>query len=562
MNLKIAELSKKLNDLENKTFKLLESSGNKDEIEKIKEELEDLRDRKDIKISFVGQYSSGKSTIISALTGNKDIKIDSNVATDEVSEYRWNNIILMDTPGILAGKVEEHDSKTKEALKDSDLIVYVITSQLFDDIIFENFIDLAYKQNFKDKMLIAINKMSMENGDFNELEKNYLTSLKNIFKEKGYDFDFNVVFIDAADYLEGMDEGDDDFIQLSNFNNFISSLNLFVEEKGLIKKQFDTPIRVLKNYISNLALSDIDPNLQKQAEYFSNRIKNSLRNLQNQIRLKLSDFELENNNKAYETIINYVGEISEIELENKISTYQNEVTHDINRVSHEIEEIVDESYSQLVDDIGEFSKSDAIVLFEQNLELKLNTPNISTNEKQSLINQRKFLDFITSKSDYVAQISGVNSINGVAQSSGSQLHTIVYKTGKFFGHKFRPWGAVKTASKIGKAAKFGVPVLTAGLTFYLDFKESKKEDERIKKIETAKRQIFNDLKTYVKKLSNGIEKSIDENVFSNFKNKLYEADQMKIQLIETAKSNDKLKSDLLELDAEYIDFIEIIEENK
>ena len=52
----------------------------------------------------MGQYSSGKSNIISALTGRKDIKIDANVATDIVSEYLWNNIVLMDTPGILAGR--------------------------------------------------------------------------------------------------------------------------------------------------------------------------------------------------------------------------------------------------------------------------------------------------------------------------------------------------------------------------------------------------------------------------------------------------------------------------
>ena len=64
--------------------------------------------------------------------------IDANIATDKATEYRWNNIILMDTPGILAGKVEAHDERTKAALKECDLIFYVLTSQLFDDVVFNN----------------------------------------------------------------------------------------------------------------------------------------------------------------------------------------------------------------------------------------------------------------------------------------------------------------------------------------------------------------------------------------------------------------------------------------
>ena len=133
-SIKIAELSNKLQSLINKTYEILEKSNNTELEKRLKEELQALRNRTDLTVAFVGQYSSGKSTIISAITGNKDIQIDANVATDKVSEYRWNNIVLLDTPGILAGKVERHDEHTKEALKSSDLIVYVITSQLFDNL--------------------------------------------------------------------------------------------------------------------------------------------------------------------------------------------------------------------------------------------------------------------------------------------------------------------------------------------------------------------------------------------------------------------------------------------
>lgn len=93
-----AVYQEKLARLENKTRKLLEETNNGDLVGKMEADISNLQERKELRLAFVGQYSSGKSTIISALTGRKDIKIDANVATDKVSEYKWNNIILMDTP--------------------------------------------------------------------------------------------------------------------------------------------------------------------------------------------------------------------------------------------------------------------------------------------------------------------------------------------------------------------------------------------------------------------------------------------------------------------------------
>ena len=87
-----------------KTKNLLADTDNQALVSKLDAELEQATDRKELSLAFVGQYSSGKSTIISAMTGDKQIKIDANVATDVVSKYEWNNILLMDTPGILAGK--------------------------------------------------------------------------------------------------------------------------------------------------------------------------------------------------------------------------------------------------------------------------------------------------------------------------------------------------------------------------------------------------------------------------------------------------------------------------
>ena len=115
-------------------------------VQNIEKNITVMHEQKLIKVTLVGQYSSGKSTIISALTNNRQIKIDADIATAEPTDYEWNNILLTDTPGISTDR-KEHDEITKDTIRKSDLIVYVITSSLFDNIILNDFIGLAYKAN-------------------------------------------------------------------------------------------------------------------------------------------------------------------------------------------------------------------------------------------------------------------------------------------------------------------------------------------------------------------------------------------------------------------------------
>lgn len=558
-NLKIAELSKKLQELVKKTYDLLDRTGNENIKEALNKELSELKERIELKIAFVGQYSSGKSTIISALTGNRDIKIDANVATDVVSEYKWNNIVLMDTPGILAGKVEQHDQRTKDALKECDLIAYVLTSQLFDDVIFENFIDLAYTQKLNDKMLIAINKMSMEAGDFDTLRQNYLNSIHSIFKERGYEFNFEVVFIDAADYIEGCTEQDDDFIQLSNFNSFISTLNSFVADKGLIKKQFDTPVRVLKGHVADIAVSQVDPNLKIQAEHFSSRIRKSMRDMERSLALKLNQFESDSISDSM-NVSSKIGEISEAELKNEVNGLSRKIEDRTTELLTDIEEMVNQNYSDLMSEMENFGSRESLLLFEKNLDARINSPSISLEERKNLEKQKTFLNYLSEGGAKIAQMSGVNSLNGgISQAAGSQTHTMIYNVGKFFGHKFKPWEAVKTASTLGKVAKFGIPVVTTLASIGLDFYTKNKEEKRAKEIVVAKNQLNADLRSKIKSIRCEIEKNFNLSVITNYKDKLEEVDRMKMEISNSMSKNENIKKALLELDAEYVDFIEIVE---
>lgn len=555
-----ARLSEYLSQLTEKTINLIKETGNQGFLEGLIQELRDSSDRKELRIAFVGQYSSGKSTIISALTGNKAIKIDANVATDTVSTYKWNNIVLMDTPGILAGKVEKHDERTKEALKECDLIFYVLTSQLFDDVIFRNFLDLAYSQHLADKMFLVINKMGMEDGDFQELKHNYLETLSRTFSAKGYDiFSFPISFIDASDYIEGVDTNDDEFVEVSQFVPFIDQLNDFVSKNGLIKKQFDTPIRILQSYLKNIALSQVDEHLVEFYKQYETKLNQSQRDMRRSVMEVLNSLDSSAMNEVV-NLASLIGSSDQNVWEQKQKALDSTLTKYIDDTSTRIDQTISENYLALQDEMSEFAQKDALVKYEDSLDARINSPQISVQERANLNKQKTALGLLKSAGEGVGKFApGVNDFfGGISQASGSQLHEFVKGVGHFFGKKFKPWEAVRWAGNIAKFAKFGIPVVTAGIDIWLQFRESRKEDERMQQIKDSKDQFITGYQGAVNNIKEQFVNYLQQ-VLENYNNKRNEINMSKDELIKASQQNQKLQKSIESLEGEYVDFIEIIE---
>lgn len=549
-----------LDSLKEKTRNLLIKTKNQYLASKLDEELGSASDIQKLSIAFVGQYSSGKSTIISAMTGNKHIKIDANVATDSVSKYDWHDIILMDTPGILAGKVESHDEATKNALKESDLIFYVLTSQLFDDVVFNNFIDLAYNQHFADKMFIVINKMGMESGEYDELVKNYTLSLERTFSEKGYNIeDFPISFIDANDYIDGIEENDSEFIQLSHFDRFIDMLNIFVEQKGLIKKQFDTPIRILQSYLKNIEVSTVDKTLCDFYNQFEQKLTSSQKEIKRDVEQVLYSFDSSSMNEVI-NLSNEIGSIDETEWTKKQNNLNDRLKTMISDASDRIETAINQSYERFLHDINEFSGKEALVKYAESIESKINSPSISIQEKKNLTIQKKSLDLLRQGANKVSGLApGVDKLfGGISAASGSSLHGIVKNVGHFFGKSFKPWEAVRWASNIAKVAKFGIPVITAGIDIWMQVKEDKKENERLQQIKASKSQFVTGYQSEINKVKTQFENYLSS-ILENYVNKRNEINRSKDELIETSNRNKELEKSIQQLEGEYVEFIEIID---
>ena len=554
-----ANYQEQLCALEKKTRQLLKNTGNTNLADSMDAELEVANERKELKLAFVGQYSSGKSTIISALTGRKDIKIDANISTDIVSEYKWNNIVLMDTPGILAGKNETHDSRTKAALKECDLIFYVLTSSLFDDVLFNNFIDLAYNQHFADKMFLVINKMGLEYGNFEQLAANYTCSLEKIFSAKGYDLGcFPIAFIDAYDYISGIEDNDDDFIRISNFEHFIDMLNVFINRKGLIKKQFDTPIRIMQSYLKNIEVSEVNKTLSDFYNQYEQKLVHSQIEVKRDVMNILYSFDSTSMNEII-NLSNQIGAIDENEWKINQDNLNEKLRNIITETSRNIEECINQNYERLLNEMNEFGEKESLVMYYDSLNQKISSPNISIEEKKSLNTQKKCLELLKTGASKVGSMApNVNNVfGGISAASSSSLHEIVLNVGHFFGKSFKPWEAVRWASNIAKVAKFGIPIVTAGIDIWLQFREDKKENERLEQIKNSKSIFITNYQTEVNRVKSSFENYLNL-VLENYANKRNEINRSKDELIRTSKRNENISRSIKELDSEYVDFIEII----
>lgn len=560
-DLKYSNLSLKLDAIIQKTFSLLNEFEKNKALELLKSKLNANKERTELKVAFVGQYNAGKSSIISALTNRRDIKIDSNVATDVSCDYEWNNIKITDTPGILAGKIERHDKVTKEALSKTDLIVYVLTSQLFDDVIFENFIDLAYNQKQKDKILIAINKMSMEKGDFDTLTKNYRESIITAFQERGYDFDFEIVFIDASDYMEGIDESEEDLILLSNFSNFIETLNSFIEAKGIIQKAFDTPIRIIKEELSQVAFDEADPNFNLVLNKYQSRLSKHKTEVIREAEYIFENLKTKITEEGY-SLSSSVDQTTQEEFNLKQKKFNTLLETESTATMSQIENLINEKSKLLREEFEEIDADEDVSFYVGNLkkdfeQKKINPAFVSS----SLDRKLSLIDTLKKGSVKLTGFSGADKAVGVfaksGEISGSGGHALVKNIGSAIGFKFKPWQAVKITKNIGNVAKFAGPAL-AVLSVGVEIYGAVKEENELKKMAVSKSQMNESFFEIAKEVVSQIKEKFDDYVKENIDKKINEFQEKKLEIIRFNDTNSKFQDAINKLDSDLIEFVEVI----
>lgn len=530
------EFSKILED-----SKKIVSNYNNEIVESLAKDIEEIENQKLLTISFIGQYSSGKSTIISALTGNKSIKIDADIATDKTTDYAWNNVLLTDTPGLFTDR-KDHDDITYKKIKESDLLIYCLTSDLFDDIILENFKKIAFEEKQKNKMMVVINKMSMESGEYSELVENYKKSLNDSLEPHKID-EFPLCFIDAADYIEGVDENENELKELSHFNDFIKLINIFIKEKGIWAK-FSTPIYRTISFIDNSILS-ISSKDNKEFLILVNRIEKEVQFKKQLAYNRVFPLIME----LSSTIISYSNDItSKIGVENiDFDSVQKEIgiriKKDIEEYQVKIQEVLNEINGELNDTIKDLFDSDlGKYVLDSISDSKLNINNVSLMDFTEIISNFSSISDITGKvAGSVKNFIGVNNAGLILKAkdlaSGNRAVEIVKNIGHFFGVKFQPWGAINIVKNIGNVANFLGPVLSI-FSIGIEVANFVKDEENAKKLSRAKQDCYNEFS----KISRDIEKQFNNQLESYIKEVfdkiLEQIKNLRANMIEEEKTGD------------------------
>lgn len=499
---------------------------------------------KPISLVFAGQYSAGKSTILKALTGINTIATGEKITTQESHVYEWNGIRVIDTPGIHTTLRPDHDDISYRTILNADMLVYVITHELFDSYIGQNFRKLLLDNDKAGEMILIVNKMA-DVGNTIENQSIKLENLKKVTEPYSPE-QLRTCFVDAESYIDSLMEEDVEIAEelrtRSNYDGLVSTINNFVKEKSIssrltttLYKIYDVLQKAIIQFQPSSGDDDIDAleehllqerrilfstqwRINQQVKIIYEEASTSIRDKGRDIANSIYDYSNEEDaNNAIETAYNKVEKISAICVDNVIS---------------ELEKLSSDCKAEL----DEFYKTD----FSKNLQVRLN----EKYKKGNPLVERIF------KSDVLAQGSnkivsntiGTNAAaSGLKVFTGSNIHQMVLDIGHFFGHSFKPWEAVKWVKGINVAGKvlgaFGV-VFSLGMQVKEDVDADKRQQEMRSNREKL-RAGFNDaanelVKHFNKALSKYLENNYQSRI-SEIDNQITEIRKLRVGKSESCK---------------------------
>lgn len=94
------------------------------DFEPVRQVFEAKRNNPDACIMVYGIYNAGKSTLINALLGREEARVEDRPTTYKVDEYTWGNFVLLDTPGVDAPV--EHENIARMKMREADMVIFVV----------------------------------------------------------------------------------------------------------------------------------------------------------------------------------------------------------------------------------------------------------------------------------------------------------------------------------------------------------------------------------------------------------------------------------------------------
>jgi len=459
-----------------------------EEIEKIKTSANAARS---FTIAFVGEYSSGKTTLINLLTGH-DYKTGADVSTEAPQEVSWNGITLIDTPGLGSGR-PEHDTATEEWLARADLLVYILTPDLLTSQAGERFLTMLDRYKREGELMLVMNQIDKEENSLDV----YRSELQKALDPRPL-ADYFPTFVSAEYKRKSLldkysKDEQEEFMRDSRFETFLENLNHFVLDRRE-RAALTTPLTWLEVLLRKIRFRNqydkedclIDKKLSVVEE-----AQRDTRNAFRDYSEKLQDYAKETRGHLFRHLEEGAHDVKE-HLEKDLREFEERLAKAIQdqETLDEIAQIWDEllrqnttlDQSPLAKTV--FSRIEHMATLKEILgkialesfDSEIRSPFEKIKENFHEFEQR----FESNLPEGMERMEDVMHSTNILSASGKLLGKIdkntVLKVGHAFGMKFKPFGAIKIANKFSKA----VPVLTVAAALwegYAHIKEKQKQKE-------------------------------------------------------------------------------------
>lgn len=472
---------------------------------KLDGDLKEFRQRGFLTIAFVGEYSAGKSSLISALTGRRDLAISADIATDQCREYEWSGVRLIDTPGLWTER-KDHDARTHDAIARADLLVFCLTYSLFDTTTLANFKELAFERNYQKKMLLVVNKMSAEAGDVEDRIRHYTASLVESMAPAGL-AQFPVAFCDARDQLDGEDEGDEELKALSRFDVLTELLNRFIEAKGATAR-LDTPLRIVLASLDEVTEACTrDDGRDDQQSHLLKKLTGVVTRQRRALSIKVEGeisaliYNIQRIGSGFARDIGVNPELQS-ELERSQHTIEALCQESSERLQKEIEAAVE----SLREEVGKEFESPLMTDFLASANPRVDASVPAPSETAASL--KKDVARFKRVAESLDVTAGASLVTAT-QASKSGLATGIRTVGKWVGFKFKPWQAANWAKNLTNAVPY-IGVVLSFISLASDVASEYEEAGNEAKIREAKRDLINHFNNIAESVGTEVRKSSAE----------------------------------------------------
>ncbi len=512
------------------------------------------------RVVFCGQYSAGKSSLITAMTGRSDIQIGAGITTNEVQTYTWNGVEILDTPGIHTRLRPDHDEASYAAIAAADLLVFIISNELMDETIAANFRKLAVERDKGHEMMLVVNKMSRaQQGNTLAAHAVITEALRKVlapFTPEG----MRLCFTDAQMAIESRKEQDpqtaeEDWAD-SGMGAFLNTCDTFVREKGLAGR-FTTALyeleQVLQEALAKASTGDKAQDGLKELLIQKRRTLNEGRLRVRQAgRTQITSSTGKVRDEGRKTADLVHGGADSAAVNQAIAVAQQRVDHYAEELEKGLTRAFGDVVQDLEKDLEHIADSELAHLLKPHLAAALDAaaarvkidPATGDKARKAAQASSKLGEFLVSHSFNGAK-STLGGIFRLRQYSGTNVHAFIKSSGKLFGKSFKPWQAVKwtkTVSNIGRVLSVAGTVISV----LLQVKEDSDAENQRKELAQARDAIRSSFGEAADVIETHYDKATDSFVSDVIAPEIQEVDRQVTELNATEDRASKLQIALSE----------------